>query len=320
MIPGPFLQRLQAIIPPDHWPRVRESFAAPQAFTVRVNPRRLTPEQAITALARAGIPAVSLAMVPGVLLIPPGYRAQVTRHELVDAGALYPQNPSSLLPVVALDPQPGERVLDLCAAPGGKTLAMAERMGDAGELVAVEAVKPRFFKLLALVKQAGAGDRVRCQLMDGGQAGRRWPEAFQRVLVDAPCSSEARFHESDPESYRYWSPRKSRDMAGKQKALLNAGWAALAPGGSLVYATCSFAPEENESVIAHFLGKMGQGARVAAVSLPEGVTWQPGLAEWQGKSLPPELAQARRILPDGVMEGFFFCLLRKPGGGRVVRW
>jgi 16S rRNA C967 or C1407 C5-methylase (RsmB/RsmF family) len=241
--------------------------------------------------------------------VPGSQRRALTETPACREGRLYIQNPSSMVPVLVLEPQRGEQILDLAAAPGGKTLQLAALVGDQGRVAAVESVRDRFFRLRANLS-AGGADRVQTYLKDGAQVWRACPERFDRVLLDAPCSSEGRFTTADPGSYARWSERKIAEMSRKQKRLLFSAVQCLKPGGTLVYSTCTFAPEENELVAAMALVRFAGRLGVEPVRLPF-ANVQEGLAEWRGKALPPELAGAVRILPDGVMEGFFLCRLRK---------
>ena len=135
------------------------------------------------------------------------------------------------------------------------------------------------------------------------------PERFDRVLLDAPCSSEARFDLNDPDSMAHWSPGKVREVAHKQKRLLLSAIHALKPGGVLVYSTCSFAPEENECIVHAALHKLGDAVEVTPVEIP--VLHQPGLTEWDGKMLNPQLAHSVRVLPDSLVDGFYLARLVK---------
>ena len=175
--------------------------------------------------------------------------------------------------------------------------------------MAVESVKARFFRMRANLAQHGA-PQVETYLMDGRAAGRRWPQRFDRVLLDAPCSSEARFTRHDPKSWAHWSPRKIKEAARKQKPLLGAAIKALRPGGVLLYCTCSFAPEENEVVVNSQLRYFADEVEIAPLTLPVTNT-VPGLTEWRGKALNPQLARSVRLLPTEEMDGFFMCKLVK---------
>ena len=178
--------------------------------------------------------------------------SEFTSSDSAISGRVYIQNPSSLLAVRVLDPQPDEEVLDLAAAPGGKTVAMAVAMENTGRIAAVEPVKGRFHRLRANVARCGVTN-VAFYQRDGRGVGRVVPERFDRVLLDAPCSSQARMRWDNPASYAHWTRRKVREATRKQKGLIMSGYAALKPGGHMVYCTCSFAPEENELIVDHLL-------------------------------------------------------------------
>ena len=136
-----------------------------------------------------------------------------------------------MIAAVALDPQPGETILDLAAAPGGKTLHIAAMMGGQGRITAVEPVRERFFKLKANCERGGAADIVQLVLKDGATIGRTSANTFDRVLLDAPCSSAACLRPDQPQTWKYWSEKKIQDCARKQKSLLRSAIDATRPGG-----------------------------------------------------------------------------------------
>ncbi|MFZ9888265.1 MAG: RsmB/NOP family class I SAM-dependent RNA methyltransferase, partial [Myxococcota bacterium] len=181
-----------------------------------------------------------------------------------------------------------------------------------GELSAVEKVRPRFFKLKASLERGGAGRFVRTFLMDGSLVAKKVPGRFDRVLVDAPCSSEARIHLDEPASWEHWSERKVVEMSRKQKRLLVAGARALKPGGLLVYSTCSYSVEENEAMVAHALEELDEEFAVEDIRLPFGDT-TPGLTQLGEYRFDPAVAHTHRVLPDGVLHGFFVARLRRRG-------
>ena len=148
-------------------------------------------------------------------------------------------------------------------------------------------------------------------LGSGAAYWHREPEAFDRVLLDAPCSTEGRFRTHDPETTRYWSPRKVREMQAKQRKLFFGAVQALRPGGTLVYSTCTFAPEETEAVLDRALEVVDAGLPEAG---PVAEAALPALAAWEGRTFDPQVTRARRVLPDGLLEGFFVARLRKHAG------
>lgn len=224
------------------------------------------------------------------------------------AGQIYLQNPSSVFAVRVLNPQADEEILDLAAAPGGKTLAIAAAMNNTGRIAAVEVVPGRFHRLRANLERCGVTN-VEFYLKDGRSVGRAVPERFDRVLLDAPCSSQARMRWDNPATYKHWSSRKVKESQRKQKSLLRSAYAALKPGGVLVYSTCSFSVEENELVVNHLLQR--SEAQVLAIDTVTGNV-QPGLTAWRGRSLHAELHRSIRVIPDGVWDGFYLALLKKP--------
>ena len=306
-LPPKYLERLRLILPSDRLESCLESMAREPATTFRVNPLKATTAQAVEALAAGGFQLTPLPWKTDAFVVPDEQRRALTECAPCREGWIYLQNPASMVPPLVLDPQPGDWVLDLTAAPGSKTLQLAAMLAGQGKLSAVEVVRDRFFRLKANLEAHGA-PWVQLYLKDGTGVGRTCPEWFDRVLLDAPCSGEGRINALYPATYAYWSEAKIREMSRKQKRLLSSAAKALKPGGVLVYSTCSLAPEENELVVAQALE---WGLEIEPIDAPcEGL---PGLTQWQGKNLPPELARCLRIVPDGLMEGFFVCRLRKPG-------
>ncbi|MEW6693353.1 MAG: RsmB/NOP family class I SAM-dependent RNA methyltransferase [Pseudomonadota bacterium] len=309
-LPPAFVALLDALVPPAWRPRVDASYTAPKAVVFRHNPLR-APDAAAVVAALAPLQPEPVAGMAGVYRLPAHDRQALTHHPLVSDGYLYLQGIASMAAVWALDPQPGEEILDLAAAPGGKTALIAARMGNTGRIAAVEPVRARFFRLKANLQRLG----VRCAqlyLKDGAQVGRLVPQRFDRVLLDAPCSSEAQFTRLDPASWAHWSPRKVRASAAVQARLLRSAAQALKPGGVLVYSTCSLSPQEDECVVDALLRERDD-------LVPEALPWPvdlpalPGLTTWDGTPLHPGLALTRRVLPTEWTDAFFLCRLRKRG-------
>ena len=250
----------------------------------------------------------ALAGMPGVWVSLD--RERVTHSEAAQTGEIYIQNPSSLLAVRALAPQPEEEVLDLAAAPGGKTIALAIAMQNSGRLAAVEPVVKRFHRLKANVARCGV-ENVEFYQRDGRGVGRAVGERFDRVLLDAPCSSESRMRWDNPGSYQHWQARKVKEVQRKQKSLLRSAYAALKPGGVLIYCTCSLNLEENELVVAHLLRKTSaQISSLEALDHIEGL--ESGRIVSGRKALPAELELTRRVYPHDVWDGFYLAKIKKP--------
>ena len=170
---------------------------------------------------------------------------------LHEGGLFYMQEPSALSAVSVLDPQPGERVLDLCAAPGGKSTQIAALMGGRGLLVANEIVPSRAQILSRNVERMGVRNAV-VTCASAPQLAQRFPAFFDRVLVDAPCSGEGMFRRQI-EAREEWNASSPQGCAERQLEILGDAARMLAPGGVLVYSTCTFNNVENEGVLARFL-------------------------------------------------------------------
>ncbi len=236
-------------------------------------------------------------------------------HQL---GLYYVQEAASMVPPAALAPSPGERVLDIAAAPGSKTTQMAEMMGWRGVVLANDSNPGRANALSANVQRMGCPNVV-VTVRDG----RRLPEVlgegrFDRVLVDAPCSAVGEARRSWG-SLRRWSLRAVRRISRLQTSLALAGYRLLKPGGLMVYSTCTLDPEENEFVVQRLVQ---EGAEPVRPNL-RGLRSRPGLTRWEGVELDPSLARTLRIYPqDNDTQAFYVALLRKPldaggGGARV---
>lgn len=308
-LPADFLERLRAMVPAEHYDEVLATFAAPQATSFRVNTLRAEREAVVQALEGKGLHLHAVDWKKDAFWVAPEERAALLASAAFELQHIYVQNLSSMIPPLVLNAQPGERVLDLAAAPGSKTLQLACAMRNEGELAAVEVVKGRFFKLRDNLAAQGA-DNVRTFLQDGTRVWRYRPEYFDRVLLDAPCSTEGRFRADEPETFAYWSPRKIKEMARKQRRLLYSAVQCLRPGGVLVYSTCSFAPEENEAILDKTLRKFGDAIHLEPLNI-DLTNLLPPLSEWNGRRFKQDLAHARRLLPMPTMEGFFVARIRK---------
>ena len=305
-LPPLFLDRLGLIIPPRQRSGVLSHFSAPPVMSVRINTLKINRENALAALEDRGIRFQEVPWWAWALIIDPGSVEGITASGYFEQGWFYRQSLSSMLPVIALNPQPGERVLDLCAAPGSKTTQIAAFMENRGTLMAVEAVRSRFYKLKSVAAALGAGNITYCCL--DARRFKSKDALFDRILVDAPCTCETRFKLFQPKTYAYWNPHKIKDMVRKQRGILLAASRLLNPGGVLVYATCTFAPEENEGVVDWLLRKAGRGWEVDPVDCP-GVDTTPALTRWEKKEFDPRVGFCCRVLPTATMEGFFMAKL-----------
>lgn len=228
------------------------------------------------------------------------------------AGAYYMQEPSAMTAAAALAPRPGERILDLCAAPGGKSTQIAAALRGEGLLWSNEVVRPRAQILAQNLERCGVRNAVLSSCgVEALCAGL--PGWFDGVLVDAPCSGEGMFRK-EPEALSGWSVDNIRLCAARQREILRAAAGAVRPGGRLAYSTCTFAPEENEGIAAWFLREFPEFSLEeipVGFGVP-GLPWEavsPFVPDVEGGGLP--LARCRRIFPGQGGEGHFVALFRR---------
>jgi len=309
-LPQLFLERLKKIIPSQKFDAVANFFTESKPTTFRINSLKTSREEVRKNLEQQGFRLASASWYPDAFMLREGRLRELEKTESYLKGEIYVQNLSSMISPLVLGPKPGERVLDLTAAPGSKTTQMACLMGE-GQIIANESDQIRCAKLKANLELQGAKN-VEVILGYGESIGKKFPEYFDRVLLDAPCSAEGRFSVRKPSSYKYWSLKKVYEVAKIQKKLLFSGIAALKKGGVLVYSTCTFAPEENEGVLNEALEKFGEATEIEPVhfSIPNQMM---GLTSWEGKKFHTSLKKAIRVLPTFEMEGFFVARLRKKG-------
>lgn len=235
------------------------------------------------------------------------------KHVYHAVGLYYIQEPSAMAPVEALDPQPGERVLDLCAAPGGKTTQIAAKMDGRGVLVANEISKERRKALVENLERCGVSHAV--ILGEHPQhLSTRFAGWFDRILIDAPCSGEGMFRK-DPETQERWSVRSTEAAADLQLSILEAAAPMLRPGGRIVYSTCTFNPRENEGVLDQFLKRF---PHFTPVDVPQASHYRPACPQWADAD--PSVGRATRLWPHHLCgEGHFVSVLEKTDGAEGSR-
>lgn len=300
------------------WPGFVEASERPEPTVVRVRTGRITPAALAARLEAQGYRLHPLQGMPGFFRVEGGARpvSFTLEHWL---GLIYVQQASTGVAAPALGPMPGERVLDLCSAPGGKTTHAADLMGDRGALVASDVSEGRIRGLLGNVYRLGHPN----VLVVAGD-GRGFPEdaAFDRVLVDAPCSGEGTLRRRGGRP-----PTQSRSFLGyvtrAQEELLRKAVRLTRPGGTILYVTCTFAPEENEAVVSRVLADAP--VELEPLTLP--VPHAHGLTSFDGTAFDPRLEGAARIYPHHLDSGgLFLARLRRldddtpPGEGAASAW
>lgn len=286
MLPEAFLNRMKDQLG-NEYPEYIASLERPRAVALRFNP--LKGETPALPFVQAPVPWESMGFY-----YDPDSRPGL--HPFHEAGVYYLQEASAMAPVVLLDPQPGEKICDLCAAPGGKSTQIAARMAGEGFLLCNEFNPKRARILSRNIERMGIANALvtnehPLKLAD------RLPGFFDRVLIDAPCSGEGMFRKEEA-AVADWSLEAVTACAQRQREILHSGAQLVRPGGRLVYSTCTFAPEENEETVAAFLESHPD-------FVPEEVT-----APW----FTPVGSGSFRLWPHKLLgEGHFAAVFRRTG-------
>ena len=305
--PPGLADRLEQLLPPKNLKAFLEDQRTQRGTCFRVNTLKSSIQSVVDRMQQASICCTPSAWCGEALFA----ETSVRRLQEVPGwkeGDFHIQSASSIAAGLALDPKPGEWVLDLCAAPGSKTSHLAALMKNEGRLVANDLSRPRTHRLRAVLKLLGARATVR--IGPGERAGLREPETYDRVLVDAPCSGEGMMRCGQPDTWSNWKPRTPARLSSRQKSLLHAAIDAVKPGGTVVYSTCTFAPEENELVISRALD-VYEG-RIQLEHIPLDLPGRiPGCLNFKGKSLAERPEVVRLAPPE--MDGFFIARILKTG-------
>ncbi|MFB6128581.1 MAG: RsmB/NOP family class I SAM-dependent RNA methyltransferase [Halorhabdus sp.] len=277
----------------------RAACRRPLPSVVRVNTLKTTVERAKAALETEEIAYEGVDWHDGLLRLPadnPGSNWPYVQ------GWLHGQEEVSALPPVVLDPDPGDRVWDAAAAPGSKTTQLAALMDDEGAIVATDNNLGRLSALRSNAERLGVTNLAvtnedarnhSLKPFDGRQ--------YDHALVDVPCSCEGTIRKN-PDALEQWSLDHVTAIAGAQKGILRRAVEVTRPGGTVVYSTCTFAPEENEAVLDFALEETA--ARLVSVDLP--LDSRPGVTEWDGEEFDPSVEKAHRVYPHLNDTGGFF--------------
>ncbi|MEO2214058.1 RsmB/NOP family class I SAM-dependent RNA methyltransferase [Paenibacillus amylolyticus] len=212
-------------------------------------------------------------------------------HPYYHAGLYYIQEPSAMAPVELLQVEPGDRVLDLCAAPGGKTTQIAAKLQGKGVLVTNDIHAERTKALAKNVELYGGRNAVVLN-ESPERIANAFPNYFDKVLIDAPCSGEGMFRK-DEDMVKSWEHHSVEKCVLMQGDILETAARLLAPGGTIVYSTCTFAPEENEAMIAEFLNV---NRDFVVMDIPEETGFAPGRPEWVRQMMPEKADETEAVL------------------------
>ncbi|MDD6719281.1 MAG: RsmF rRNA methyltransferase first C-terminal domain-containing protein [Lactobacillus porci] len=293
-IPAQFKEKFAQLLGEDEAARLFKALDEPSKKAFRIN-----------SLKKGAAVSYDLSRpVPG---IPNAYYGEISGKDVEwTSGTVYSQDPAAMFPAHLTDVAPGDRVLDLCAAPGGKSTALGEKLQGQGLLVANEISPSRAKILRENLERWG----VTNALVTNGSSedlSSKFPAFFDEILVDAPCSGEGMFRKSE-DAIKYWSEDNVLTCQARQQEILQEAVKMLKPGGQLVYSTCTFSPEEDEAIVSWLIDNYGFTVEERDL---EGVPTAAGRPEWGNGN--PELARCFRFWPqDGLGEGQFVALLRLP--------
>lgn len=300
-LPSAFLTRMKDMLG-EEYPAFLNSYDSPRKFGLRVNTLKLSSQEfaEIAPFQLTPIPWVSNGFFYGK-------EDRPSRHPFYPAGLYYLQEPSAMTPASRLDITPGEYVLDLCAAPGGKATELAARLQGKGLLVANEISASRAKALLRNLELSGVTNALVTNETPKRLAGY-FPEFFHKILVDAPCSGEGMFRK-DPDVAKTWDEERPPYFGKLQQEIIQHAISMLKPGGLLMYSTCTFSPDENEGLVSYVLEQFPE---MELLDMEDYPGFTPGNPRWGNGDT--RLLKTRRIFPhhmDG--EGHFLALLKKKG-------
>lgn len=303
-LPEYFEIYFKELMNPDEFELFKDSFDGKRVQGIRLNTLKIN---------GALFEKLSGRKLPGIPWIPEGFRIDENespgKHPYYHAGLYYIQEPSAMMPAQVLAPRPGQRVLDLCAAPGGKTTQIGCLMRNKGIIVTND-ISPKRVK--ALVKNVELMGITNALILNETpeRLSRTFPDYFDKILLDMPCSGEGMFRK-DKEAVRSYSRYKSSECVGMQRGIFDQAYAMLKPGGTIVYSTCTFNPDENERNMEFFMSRYD----LVADRIEPYPCWESSRGEWAlaekescsaGLRFWPHLAEG---------EGHFVFRLKKPGKG-----
>ncbi len=304
------LDRYSAVIP--SYPDFLAAVHRPEPRTLRVRTGRISLGELSRRLESQGFGVRPLGGLPDFLEVTeqPFPVSESLEHWL---GLFYIQQAVTGVAAPLLGPRPGERVLDLCAAPGGKTTHLADLMEDRGSVVAADVSEKRLRALLGNVYRS-----MHTNVLALAADGRRFPSGatFDRVLADVPCSGEGMIRKKGGRVGRT-SPSVLKRMTRSQEKLLRRAVDLVRPGGEVLYVTCTYAPEENEAVVSRVLADTELEVLPIALDVPHAS----GLTRFEELTFDPRMEGAARIYPHHFDSGgLFLCHLRRPGSEPVAGW
>ena len=298
-LPQAFVENLYELFSPLTVDKSLSGMAGERYTTLRVNTLKYDIQSLMKYFKEKNIKFERVPWYQEVLIVKNVTEKEIQKLDIFEKGYIYLQSLSSMVPPLVLNPKPGEKVLDLTAAPGSKTTQMAAMMQNTGSILANELDKIRCERLQYNVTAQGASI-VTVSNDYGERIGSKYSQAFDKVLLDTPCSGEGRFLATDPRTYRSWSEKKVSELVKMQKKLFKSAIEALKPNGTMVYSTCTLNLAENEQILEWALEQFNLKLLNIELELRE-------IQQGQTESTK----QAIKILPSRNTEGFFVAKMLK---------
>ena len=300
-LPNEFVDELYENYSPLTVDRILAGMSGERNTTLRVNTLKSDIYEIMNMLKENAIKFDRVPWYNDALVIKNANKKELQKLDIYEEGKIYLQSLSSMVPPIVLKPKPGEKVLDLTAAPGSKTTQIAAMMQNSGYILANELDALRCERLKFNVEKQGA-KIIEINNGRGESIGKKYEEYFDKVLLDAPCSGEGRFLANDPKTYRSWSVKTVKELSKLQKKLLKSAYQAVKKGGEIVYSTCTLNKEENENILKWAIEELNIKLLDINLNIKNSIEISENNAD---------LKKAIRILPSKETEGFFIARLKK---------
>ena len=302
-LPKEFIENLYELHSPLVADKILAGMAGKRNATLRVNTLKYNIQDLMKYFREINIKFERVNFYNDALIIKNANEKEIQKLEIYKKGYIYLQSLSSMVPPIVLGATENENILDMASAPGSKTTQISAMMKNTGYIVANELDKIRCERLKFNVENQGA---TNTEIINGygEKLGDKYPENFDRVLLDTPCSGEGRFIAEIPGTYRNWSVRSVKELSKIQRKLIKSGYNALKPGGIMVYSTCTLNLEENENILKWALENLNLKMMDINLDIK-------GAIPAESLNTKFGIEKAIKILPTKETEGFFVAKLRK---------
>ena len=307
-LPDDLIEILEKIYTTGQLDSIYKSFYKGRSTSFRINTLKGSTREVMDELMKNKIKAVNHPVLKNAFIVRDKKGSILRKLEVYKYGKIYLQNISSMFPPLFLDLKEDLVILDMCAAPGGKSLYMADLTNNKSTILANDVNEVRRERLNYNIEKQGASSIIALG-SDGCSIGQRLNKYFDRILLDAPCSGEGIIQINFQKPFNGWTKRKVECSSKLQKKLIDSAYNALKPGGAMVYSTCTLNTFENEEVIHYALEKYNDlRLEEVNINLPNVIR---GLVQYDDKTYNEEIKKAIRIIPNEYMEGFFIAKLVK---------